>query len=106
MKIENMSKDERSLLLYFECQAVDYGGKIDTRRMNRTDFDIAEQWNGNGFARFGRIFSGDIRHNFDHWCILSEDAWVEAHRERRARNVRVESKLSVHRNGYDEEEAA
>jgi len=107
-KIENMSKDERSLLLYFECQAVDYGGKIDARRMNSIDFEIAKEWDSTGFVRFGRIYSGHIQklpsNVFDHWVVLSEAAWTEAHRERRARNVRVESKLNVLRNGYDEEE--
>ena len=102
IKIENMIKDERSLLLYLECQAVDYGGKIDSRRMNGIDFDIAHVWDETGFIRFGRIKASDIAHNFDHWCILSDDAWVEAHRERRARNNTNESNLSVHRNGYDE----
>lgn len=102
MKIENMSKDERGLLLYFECQAVDYGGKIDSRRMNGTDFEIAKEWDSTGFVRFGRIAAHDIAHNFDHWSVLSEEAWTEAHQERRARNVRVESNLTVHRNGYEE----
>lgn len=105
IKIENMIKDERSLLLYFETAAVDYGGKIDGRRINDIDYDIAKQWNETGFIRFGRIYSGDIAHSFTHWCVLSEDAWTEAHRERRARNVRVEDKLNVHRNGYDQEAA-
>ncbi len=109
MKIENMNKDERGLLLYFECQAVDYGGKIDLRRMNEIDMDIAKTWNENGFVRFGRIAARDIQklpsNVFSSWCVLSEDAWTEAHRERRARNVRVENTLTVHRNGYDDEEA-
>ena len=102
MKIENMSKDERGLLLYFECQAVDYGGKIDSRRMNATDFEIAKEWDSTGFVRFGRIAAHDIAHNFDYWSVLSEEAWTEAHRERHARYVRVESNLTVHRNGYEE----
>lgn len=104
--VATMDKDERSLLLYFECQAVDYGGKIDARRMNNDDFQIAKRWNEEGFVRFGRIASGDIKSygqtQFDHWCVLSEHAWDLAHEERRARNVRVEDKLTVHRNGYDE----
>lgn len=108
MNIENMNKDERSLLLYFETAAVDYGGKIDARRMNDIDFNNVKQWKETGFIQFGRIYSGDIKrlssHIFDHWVVLSDDAWTEAHRERRARNVRVESKLNVLRNGYDAEE--
>ena len=109
MKIEDMNKDERGLLLYFETAAVDYGGKIDSRRMNDIDFDIVKQWNKTGFVRFGRIYSADVQKIssdlFDHWVVLSDDAWTEAHRERRARNVRVESKLTIHRTGYDQEAA-
>ncbi len=107
VKIEDMSKDERSLLLYFETAAVDYGGKLDGRRMNDIDFNNAKQWDKAGFVRFGRIYSDDIKrlstNVFDHWVVLLDDAWTEAHRERRARNVRVESKLTIHRNGYDKE---
>ena len=110
MKIEDMNKDERSLLLYFECQAVDYGGKIDVRRMNEIDMELAKEWNSTGFVHFGRIAARDIQklpsNIFSHWCVLSEEAWIEAHRERRVRNVRVEKTLRVHRNGYDQEEAA
>lgn len=105
---EELSKDERSLLLYLESNAVDYGGKLDARRMNKEDFDILKRWNDEGFVRFGRIAARDIQklpsHIFDHWVVLSEAAWEAARQERRARNVRVEGKLNVHRNGYDEEE--
>ena len=104
MNIEDMNKDERSLLLYFETAAVDYGGKLDARRMNDIDFANARQWSDEGFIHFGRIKASDIAHNFDHWCILTEAAWTEAHQERRARNVRVEGKLDIHRNGYDQKE--
>ena len=101
-KIEDMDKDERSLLLYLECQAVDYGGKIDPRRMNKRDFEIVRQWDEEGFIQFGRIKASDIAHNFANWVVLSENAWEEAHRERRARFVRVEGKITVHRIGYED----
>ncbi len=105
-----MNRDELNLLLYFETAAVDYGGKLDLRRMNEDDFAIAKRWNDSEYVRFGRIAAHDIQKFsqtvFSHWCVLSNDAWIAAHVERRARNVRVESKLNVHRNGYDEEKAA
>lgn len=100
-----MNKDERSLLLYFETAAVDYGGKVDVRRLNGSDMEIAKNWNEIGFIRFGRIAADDIQKYsqclFSHWCVLSEFAWADAHAERRARNVRVEKTLTVHRNGFD-----
>lgn len=105
----NLSKNEMSLLLYFETQAVDYGGTLESVRMNADDFAIAKRWSESGFVRFGRIAFHDIkRHNGiarDHWCVLSEEAWVAAHAERRARNARVEATLKVRRIGIDDQDA-
>ena len=108
MKIEDMNRDEQSLLIYFETVAVDYGGLVESRRMNATDFEIADQWDKTGFVRFGRLYSKDIKTTpgtgtrFDHWSVLSDEAWVEAHRARRARAKRAERNLQVDRNGYEE----
>jgi hypothetical protein len=44
----SLSKDEKSLLLFFESCAVEYGGKINVRHMNEDDFKIAEAWNRTG----------------------------------------------------------
>lgn len=60
MKLEDMSKDERSLLLFLESCAVDYGGRVNLARMNQEEVDIAGRWNENGFVSFGRIV---IRHH-------------------------------------------
>ena len=87
--LETMSKDERSLLLFFESRAVDYCGRVDIRRMNTEDMEIAKRWNEEKFIQFGRIV---IRHhNSDgtHWCILSEEAWILAHLERKERHKRL-----------------
>ena len=35
--LDKMTKNERSLLLYFETRAVDYGGRIDTKMMKKTE---------------------------------------------------------------------
>jgi hypothetical protein len=54
--LDTMTSDERSLLLFFETQAVDNGGKVnDIRHMNKEDLEIAEEWNKEGFVKFGRI---------------------------------------------------
>jgi len=92
--LENMSKDERSLLLFLETRAVDYGGRVDTRHMNEDDWKLAEKWNKNKFIRFGRIV---IRHhNTDgtHWCLLSKKAWELAYKERKSRWERLWLKRS------------
>lgn len=109
MEINKMSKDERSLLLFLETRAVDYGGKIDARMMNQDDFDIAEKWNENGFIGFGRIVFRNIKGSETHWCRLSDEAWKLAHQERRNRWERMwlkkdwlttEDNIDVHGNPH------
>jgi len=98
-----LTNDEKSLLLYMETQAVDYGGKLEAVRMNSDEFAIAQRWNELGFVKFGRIASHDIKKFSgvarDHWCVLSEGAWAAAHAERRARCQRLMDKLTVRRIG-------
>lgn len=101
--MELTTRDEKSLLLYFETQAVDYGGTLESARMNADDFAIAKRWHEAGFVHFGRIAFNDITtHNGvarDHWCVLSEEAWTLAHAERRARCERAMAILKVERKG-------
>lgn len=99
--LDTMSKDERSLLLFFETCAVDYGGKIDVRHMNKEDMDIAKKWNKEGFVKFGRIKFHDIIGKHTHWCEFSEEAWKLAHQERRARCCRIMSHNTFGRVGID-----
>lgn len=98
-----LTRDQKSLLLYFETQATDCGGVLESVRMNATDFATARRWNEVGFVYFGRIAFKDIKPHGgvarDRWCVLSEDAWKMAHAERRARCDRVMATLKVERNG-------
>lgn len=55
MNLSEMTKDERSLLLFLETQAVDYGGLVDVRHMNEDDCNIASDWNECGFIIYKRI---------------------------------------------------
>ena len=93
MKLSDMNKDERSLLLFFETCAVDFRGAIKTQHMNNDDFDIAKRWNKEGFIKFGRIAYGSLPlpSGATHWCELSNEAWMLAHGERLARAKRNES---------------
>lgn len=101
--MELTTREEKSLLLFLETQAVDYGGKIEGVRMNADDFAIAKRWNEAGFVQFGRIAFHDIKRLAgvarDHWCVLSDEAWKLAHEERRARCERVMAKISEQRIG-------
>lgn len=93
MTLDKMSKDEKSLLLFFETNAVDYRGTVHSQHMNKDDFEIAKRWNESKFIRFGRIKFADIEERYkgkkSHWCVLSDEAWVLAHQERRARVKRM-----------------
>lgn len=101
--MELTTREEKSLLLYFETQAVDYGGKLEGVRMNSDDFAVAKRWNDEGFVQFGRIAYHDIKRTSgvsrDHWCVLSEAAWQIAHAERRARCDRVMLNITEQRIG-------
>lgn len=98
------TREENSLLLYLETQAVDYGGTLESVRMNADDFAILRRWKEAGFVHFGRIAFQDVKKHGgvarDHWVVLSEEAWTMAHTERRARCERVMARLKVERNGF------
>ena len=53
--LDGLSRDERSLLLYFESVCVDHAGLVDTRRMNADDIKIATKWDEIGFVLYGRV---------------------------------------------------
>jgi len=110
MNLEATTKNERSLLLYFESVAVDYGGLCQGVRMNKDDFTIAKRWNESKFIKFGRIYSKHTisagaeaggQYPRTHWVVLSEEAWKLAHEERRERSKRLESNLTVERIGIE-----
>jgi hypothetical protein len=80
-----MSRDERSLLLYFETCVVDLAGRVDPRRMNEEDEVIANKWADKGFINYGRIASADHNSQGCLWVEFSADAWSLAHQARRQR---------------------
>lgn len=96
--LSGMSRNDKSLLLYLETCAVDYGGLVEARRMNAEDVVTMEQWNESGFVVSGRVSSADLRLWENHnrrptqWCELSGQAWQAAHTERRARCQRLMEK--------------
>lgn len=89
-KLSDLSKDERSLLLYLECRAVDNSGVVQTAHMNDEDSAIAQRWKDEGFIRYGRIKFDLITKNGEcMWVILSPNAFKLAHEERQARAGRT-----------------
>lgn len=87
-------RDQESLLMYLETCLVDYGGKIDPRRVNADDWKQMEEWEGDGLIRFGRLFAAEAmkpnRHiPFTHWVLFNEEAWLLAPQYRRERAERL-----------------
>lgn len=73
-QFEKMTKDERSLLIFLEVRAIDHGGKVDTRHMNKEDMDLANKWHKEKLIQFGRINSNHLSGYNTHVVILSEEA--------------------------------
>ncbi len=84
-----LNKDQLSLILYLETRAVDYGGRVDMRRMNKQDADEIDKWVKDGFIHFGRISYDDFNGNGTHWVELTDGAFDMAHAERKARAIRM-----------------
>ena len=89
MKIKDMSRDEKSLLLFLETRQVDYGGRVNLQHMNNIDTEISERWNKEEFVGFGRIVMRNHNSDGTHWCKLSEEAFKLAHKLRRERADRM-----------------
>lgn len=93
MDIKDMDKNERSLLLFFETCVVDFTGRVDARRMNQIDEEIAQRWNKEGFLEYGRIAFKDHNSQGSKWVEFTEETWTLAHQERRARFERSERRF-------------
>lgn len=95
MLLSEMSKDERSLLLFLETCAVDNGGLIDVRHMNDDDFSIADDWQDKGIIEWGRLSFADVekygknRSPYSRYVIMSQQAFNLAHQERIERSIRM-----------------
>jgi len=95
MKLLDMSRAERSLLLFFETCAVDYAGRVNPQRMNDWDHKIVDGWVKSNFVDYGRIASKDHNRQGSNWVVLSDSAWTLAHEERRARYERNERRYQT-----------
>lgn len=84
-----MTRDEISLLLFFETCAVDYGGLVRESAMNDGDRAIAKAWSESGYAKYERVSSAYLESgglkSRNHVVTLSDKAFEDAHRLRRER---------------------
>ncbi len=89
MKLDDLTKVQRSLILYLETRIVDRAGRLDSRHLNKEDRDQLKVWNADGFIQYGRIVMEDCNSDGSTWVEFSEEAWDVAHAERRARGHRM-----------------
>jgi hypothetical protein len=89
-RLSKLSKDEKSLLLFFEAAYVDYAGKLNPQHMNNDDRLIAERWTKEGFVEFGRVQFKDCISEKTNYVFLSDEAIDLAHQERKERANRMQ----------------
>lgn len=94
--LERLTKDQRSLILYLETCAVDFGGSVDLAHMNADDQAQAQRWAEEGLICWTRIKHGEWPKQNGryrtHYVQFSDVAWNLAHAERRARSKRLDEK--------------
>lgn len=88
-----MTKDEKSLLLYFESCLVNNRGQVQSVRMNIMDFGIAEKLDHEKLIKFDRIPFKEIEKQNSlpartHWVQFTDKAWEIVHKLRRQRAER------------------
>ena len=96
------TRDEISVLLYFETCAVDSRGLFEAKHVSSADLLLANKLQGEGFIAYGRIPAKVILKwgkshpvlRETHWVRLGDDVWKIVHRERRAKAERTISDLA------------
>lgn len=86
MKIKNMTRDEKSMLLYIETCCVDAGGLLEGRRMNIKDVEALDKLKKAGLlSQAGRIPFVHIDLGKTHYAELSDMGFALAHELRKER---------------------
>lgn len=91
MKVADMNKVEKSLILFLETCCVDRSGGVNLQHMNGEDINIAKGWDEIGFISFKRIASEFLPRPNDstYDCLLSADAWAVVSQLRMERAERL-----------------
>jgi hypothetical protein len=95
MDISNLTKTERSLLLYAECCCVDHGGLLVGARMNTDDIVALRKFKQLGMLDFGRIPAAMLTGGLmgeTHWVTLCDSGWSLATRLRIGRAAKSTAK--------------
>ena len=93
MKLSEMTREERSLLLYLESCLVESRGRVNLQRTNNGDMTIIDKWNNEKFIKKGRIVIDKyMETSGSMWVEFSNSAWELAHEERKNRSTRMTKK--------------
>ena len=87
--IDQLTKTEKSLLLFLECAAVDNGGIYRPECTNAEDREIMDRWREEGFIDHGRVSSEYVTPARQVWVQLTPEAMLLAQELRRARAERM-----------------
>jgi len=88
-----MTKDEKSLLLFFEACMTDHVCQVNIQHMNDTNKGIAETWRKDDFIQYGRRKFSEITNGNTHWVILNNEALDAALALRKERALRSAERL-------------
>jgi|GEM_PF-4420500 len=91
--LDTITREQRSILMYAETCAVDYGGLLEGIRMNTADHDALKELVAAGMLTYGRIpgkLLGTFARSVSYWCDLTEAGWALAFQLRRARAAKPE----------------
>ena len=89
--LAELTRDEKSILLYAETCLVDGGGLMAGARMNEADIAALKKFRDGGILDFGRIPFHTIEKLIQpavpltHWVTFHDRAWELAHALRRQR---------------------
>lgn len=89
MKLEDLDKDEKSLLLYLETAVTDKAGLYKPECVNSADRAKMDEWAESGFIAKGRVASAHLREGVTVWVQLSDEAMKIAHEARAERAKRM-----------------
>lgn len=89
IKPQDLTRTERSILLYAETTMVDYGGLLEGPRMNADDHAALDRLQAAGMLTWGRVPGRLLGHfigrNITHWVEFTDAGWTLAQQTRRYR---------------------
>jgi len=98
VKPEDLTRAERSVLLYAESCLVDNLGRLESRKMNDEDIEALKSLKGKGIVQdFGRLAWKVVEYYMTlgtsnkptHYIRLTDEGWKLAHQLRKERSKRL-----------------